>query len=53
MHLEAYVANLIFLLGQKVFTALIRPIVPIDIRSSTLEVVFSNFLAIYTTNLRL
>ena len=39
--------------GQKVPTALMRPIVPIEIRSSIPTLVFSNFLAMYTTRRRL
>ena len=42
-----------FLSGQKVFTALISPIEPIEIRSSIPVPVDSNFFAIYTTSLRL
>ena len=50
MHLEAYVANFIFLSALNVFTPFISPIVPIDIKSSIPIPVFSNFFAIYTTN---
>src|SRR3712207_7765025 len=46
IHLDAYVANFIFLSGLKVFTALINPIVPTDTKSSIHMPVFSNFLAI-------
>ena len=46
IHLEAYVASLIFFSGLKVFTALIKPIVPILIKSSILIPVFSNLRAI-------
>ena len=42
-----------FLAGQKVFTALISPMVPMEIRSSIPIPVDSNFLAIYTTSRRL
>ena len=52
MHRDAYVASLIFFSGLNVFTAFIKPIVPILIKSSILIPVFSNFLAIYTTNLK-
>jgi hypothetical protein len=40
------VANLMFLLGSKVLTALIRPMVPMETKSSMLIPVFSNFFAI-------
>ena len=50
---EAYVASLIFFTGSKVFIALINPMVPIEIRSSTPTPVLSNFFAIYTTSLKL
>ena len=53
IHREAYVASLMFLSGQNVFTALISPIVPIDTRSSIPTPVDSNFFAMYTTSLRL
>lgn len=46
-------ASFIFLDASKVFTAFMRPIVPMEIRSSTVTPVFSNFLAIYTTSRRL
>ena len=36
----------------KVFTPFIKPIVPIDIKSTIPIPVFSNFLEIYTTNLK-
>ena len=49
---DAYVASFIFLSGLKVFIAFIRPIVPIEIKSSTYMPVFSNFRAIYTTRRR-
>ena len=52
IHLEAYVANFIFLSTLKVLTPFINPIVPIEIKSSKPTPVFSNFLAIYTTNLK-
>ena len=52
IHLEAYVANFIFFSLLNVFTPFIRPIVPIDIKSSIPIPVFSNFLAMYTTNLK-
>ena len=45
MHLEAYVASLIFFPVLKVLIALISPIVPMDIRSSTPTPVLSNFFA--------
>ena len=45
MHLEAYVASFMFLDGQKVFTALISPIVPIEMRSSMGIHEESNFFA--------
>ena len=45
IHLEAYVANLMFLSGQNVLTDLIRPIVPIDTKSSILTPELSNFFA--------
>ncbi|MPN37149.1 hypothetical protein SDC9_184665 [bioreactor metagenome] len=41
-----------FLLSLNVLTALIKPIVPIDIKSSTSIPVFSNFLDMYTTSLK-
>ena len=53
MHLEAYVASLIFLSLSYELIALISPIVPIDIKSSTPTPVLSNFFAIYTTSLKL
>ena len=53
MHRLAYVASLIFFDGSNVLTALISPIVPIEIRSSIDAVGVSNFLAIYTTSRRL
>ena len=52
IHLEAYVASFIFFSELNVFTPFISPIVPIEIKSSIPIPVFSNFLAIYTTNLR-
>ena len=52
MHLDAYVASLIFLPVLNVLIDFIKPIVPIEIRSSIPIPVFSNFLAIYTTNLK-
>ena len=42
-----------FLSALKVLIALIRPMVPMEIRSSTPTQVLSNFLAIYTTSRRL
>lgn len=39
--------------GQKVFTALIKPMVPMEIRSSTPMPVDSNLRAMYTTSRRL
>ena len=42
-----------FFSGRKVFTALIRPMVPMEIRSSVLAPGESNFRAIYTTSRRL
>ena len=53
MHRDAYVASLIFFTGLKVLIALISPMVPIEIKSSTLTPVLSNFFAIYTTSRRL
>ena len=44
---------MIFLLPSKVFTALIRPMVPVEIKSSMPMQVFSNLRAIYTTSRRL
>ena len=46
IHLEAYVANFIFLSILNVLIAFIKPIVPIEIKSSTFMPVLSNFLAI-------
>ena len=46
-------ASLIFFSGEKVFTALIKPMVPMEMRSSRLMPVDSNFLAMYTTSRRL
>ena len=46
MQRDAYVASFMFLSVLKVFTAFIRPIVPIEIRSSTPVPVDSNFFAI-------
>ena len=43
---EAYVASLIFFDGLNVLIALIRPMVPIEIKSSTPTPVLSNFFAI-------
>ena len=40
-------ASLIFFSGEKVFTALIKPMVPMEMRSSRLMPVDSNFLAMY------
>ncbi len=42
-----------FFSTRKVFTALMRPMVPMEIRSSTLAPGLSNFLAMYTTSRRL
>ena len=42
-----------FLSGLKVLMDLIRPMVPMDIRSSTPTPVLSNFFAMYTTSRRL
>ena len=53
MHLDAYVASLIFFSGLNVLIALISPIVPMEIKSSTPTPVLSNFFAIYTTRRRL
>ena len=44
---------MIFLLPSKVLTALISPMVPVEIRSSIPMPVFSNLRAIYTTKRRL
>ena len=52
IHLDAYVASLIFFSELNVFTPFIKPIVPIDIKSSIPIPVFSNFFAMYTTNLK-
>ena len=52
MHLDAYVASFMFLSVLNVFTPFISPIVPIDIKSSNPTPVFSNFFAMYTTNLK-
>ena len=41
-----------FLSSLKVFTALIRPMVPMEIRSSTLTPALSNRRAMYTTSRR-
>ena len=46
IHLDAYVASLIFLSLSYELIALISPIVPIDIKSSTPTPVLSNFFAI-------
>ena len=46
MHRDAYVASLMFFSGRNVLMALIRPIVPMEIRSSMLMPVFSNLRAI-------
>lgn len=46
-------ASFIFFSGLKVFTALISPMVPMEIKSSVLTPVFSNFLARNTTRRRL
>ena len=53
IHLEAYVASLIFLSGLNVLIALISPIVPMEIKSSTPTPVLSNFFAMYTTSRKL
>ena len=53
IHLDAYVASLIFLSMLNVDTAFISPTVPIDISSSIFAPVFSNFFAMYTTRRRL
>ena len=45
MHLDAYVASLIFFAGSKVLMALMSPMVPMEIRSSTPTLVLSNFFA--------
>ena len=50
---DAYVASFMFLSVLNVFIPLIRPIVPIDIKSSTPTPVLSNFFAMYTTSLKL
>jgi hypothetical protein len=42
---EAYVASLMFFPGLKVLIALIKPMVPMEIKSSTPTLVLSNFLA--------
>lgn len=46
-------ASLIFFSLLKVFTALISPMVPMEMRSSVSTPVFSNFLAMYTTSRKL
>ncbi len=53
MQREAYVASFMFFSGLKVFTAFISPMVPMEIRSSTLAPGLSNFFAMYTTSRRL
>ena len=53
MHLDAYVASLIFFAGLNVLIALIKPMVPMEIKSSTPTLVLSNFFAMYTTRRRL
>ena len=53
MHLEAYVASFIFFWGEKVLHALIKPMVPIEIKSSTPTPLDSNLFAIYTTSRKL
>ena len=45
MQRDAYVASLIFFVLLNVLIPLIRPIVPIEIKSSTPTPVFSNFFA--------
>ena len=44
---------MIFFSGLKVFTALMRPMVPMEIRSYAWTPVFSNFRAMNTTSRRL
>lgn len=46
-------ASLMFRSIRKVFTALTRPMVPMEIKSSTLAPRLSNFFAMYTTKRRL
>ena len=45
LRLVVYIASLIFLSGLKVLIALISPMVPMEIKSSTPTLVLSNFLA--------
>jgi len=52
MHLAAYVANLVPLLGLNVAIALIKPIVPIEIKSSVSFPVLLYFFTICATNLK-
>lgn len=53
MHREAYVASLILRSTLNVFTALMSPMVPMEMRSSTFTAGDSNFFAMYTTSRRL
>ena len=46
-------ASLMFLSLLKVLIALINPMVPMEIKSSTPTPVLSNFFAMYTTSLKL
>ena len=52
MHLDAYVASFIFLSFLYVLIPLIKPIVPIDNKSSWSIFVFKYFLHTWTTNLK-
>ena len=52
MHLETYVDSLTFLLGLKLFIPFIKPIVPIEIKSSCETFVAIYFLETCATNLK-
>src|SRR5690625_7829220 len=53
IHLAAYVASFVPLPTLKLSTPLIKPIVPIEIKSSVYSPVFSNFLTICATSRKL
>ncbi len=53
MQREAYVASFMLRSGLKVLTAFMRPMLPMEIRSSMPALDDSNFLAMYTTSRRL
>ena len=53
MHFDAYVANLTLLSDLYESMAFINPIEPIDNKSSLSSLVFSNFLTIWATSLKL